>query len=87
MRFFDLDNEYKEYEKFIINKNNVKKNKGKQILFVQSRYYDSYRGYYSIDSGILTEMIYSTLYLDDYGQQVDKRDILECVIKKEKVGE
>jgi hypothetical protein len=82
MKFFDLENEYKGYKKFVINKKNVLKNKGKYILFVQKRNYDKYRGYYSIDSEVLTDLYYCTLHLDDYGQQIDKRDILECVIRK-----
>jgi hypothetical protein len=31
MKFFDLENEYKGYKKFVINKKNVLKNKGIMI--------------------------------------------------------
>lgn len=79
-KYFDMENEYKEWEVFIPTKQNVKDQKGRFVLFV--KYVDPYRGYYSIESGVLEERLYSTLHLDNYGQQVDTRDLRAMIIKK-----
>ena len=80
--FFDLKEDYKNYEPFTITKKNVVANKGKHVFYVLSRYYDRQRGYFSIDSGVLCDMKYSTIYLDDYGAEFNRTDIVAIIIKK-----
>ena len=82
--YFDLDSEYKDWEPFVINKANVKKNKGALLLYVNKRAIDPYRGYFSIDrADDIVETYYSNLIFDGGSNNVDFRDIVACIIKKE----
>jgi hypothetical protein len=79
--YFDLENEYKGWEPFIVNKQNVKNNKGRNLLYVNRRTIDPYRGYYSIDyAGNIEETYYSMLMFEGGNNSVDKRDIVACII-------
>ena len=60
---------------------NIRKNIGKQICFVDKRTVDIYRGYYNVGYGILYEIKYSRLFLDDGNREVDIRDVIACGIK------
>jgi len=83
MQYFDYETYQKGYERFNPTKENVKKNEGRYVIFLLNRDYDPVRGYMSIRGGRLTERRYSALYLDDFGNQIDTRDILEMAIRIE----
>lgn len=81
--YFDLENEFKDYKPFSLKDNKViKRNIGKKICWVNKRYFDRYRGSFSIDTGRLCDARYSMVYLDNYNQDFDKRDIMACIIEK-----
>ena len=79
--YLDYDNQEKGYEKFELTRENIRKNIGRQICFVDKRTVDKYRGYYSVEYGILYEIKYSRLFLDDGNREVDIRDVVACGIK------
>lgn len=80
--YFDLENEYKGWVPFEITKQNVAKNKGATLAYVNKRYIDPYRGYFSVDYAInIQETYHSMLIFDGGNDNVDKRDIVACIIK------
>lgn len=79
--FFDYETYQKGYEYFVPTKQAVKENKGKYVVYLTKGGYDPNRGYMNIKSGVLCERRYNQIFMDDYGSQVDYRDILEMAIK------
>lgn len=75
----DFENQEKGYEKFIVNKENVRANIGKWICYVD--YIEPYRDSYFVRYGQIHSIRYSKLYLDDMNKEVDIRDIKEAGIK------
>ncbi|MDD5589042.1 MAG: hypothetical protein PHP92_03210 [Candidatus Nanoarchaeia archaeon] len=81
MKYLNFDNQEKGYREFSITKDNVIKNKGKNIVYLRGSDVDKYRGYVFPQYGILYDMRYSILFLNDGNTEVDVRDIIECGIK------
>lgn len=80
-KYLDFEKEEKGYKSFYADRVSLKNNIGKKICWVNIRYVDPHRGYYSVDHGIIHSVKYSTLYLNDGDQEVDIRDIAESGIK------
>jgi hypothetical protein len=82
MDLLDFENEkyQKGYKKFNPkNRDLVKKNIGKRMCYVT--YVDPYRGYFTVEYGIIHSTRYSTIYMNDMEKQVDIRDIIDCGIE------
>jgi hypothetical protein len=82
-KYLDFENQEKGYEPFHISKESVKANIGRRIVFLRKEDVDAYRGYAFPRYGVLCDIRYSTVYLDNYERNFDKRDIVECGIKIE----
>lgn len=82
--YLDFDKEEKGYEPFELTRSNIRANIGRKICFVDKRTIDRYRGYYSVQIGVIHSIRYSTLYLDDMEREVDIRDVKECGIEIKK---
>ena len=80
-KYLDFETHEKGYKPFTINKETVKANKGRKVCWVNKRYIDPYRGYYSVEHGVLDSAHYSTLILDNGNNNVDMRDIVEAGIE------
>lgn len=80
-KYLDFENEKYEkgYQSFYANRENIKKNIGKQICYVD--YVDPNRGTYIVKYGVINSIRYSRLFLNDMNREVDIRDIKECGIK------
>lgn len=81
MKYLDFNNQEKGYSKFSLTKDNVIKNKGKSIVYVRGSDIDIHRGYVFPQYGILYDMKYSILFLNDGDKEIAVRDIIECGIK------
>lgn len=81
MKYLDFDNQEKGYKEFSITKENVLRNRGKSIVYLTRSDIDIHRGYVFPQHGILYDMIYATLFLNNGDRGVDVRDIIECGIK------
>lgn len=82
-RYLDFQKQEKGYEPFQLTRENIRKNIGRQICYVNKRRVDPYRGYYNVEYGILCEVRYSRLFLDDGNSEIDIRDVAECGIQIE----
>lgn len=82
-KYLDFENE--KYEKgfkpFLLNKKNVMANVGKRICYVRKWSIDRHRGYFKVEYARIHSMRYSTLFINEYGDSIDKRDIVECGIE------
>jgi hypothetical protein len=79
--YLDFENQEKGYESLDITRDSFKENIGKQICYVNSRRVDKHRGYYNVEYGIISGVRYNRLFLNDYNEEIDIRDIAECGIK------
>jgi len=75
----DFEKEEKGYQKFQISKENIKKNIGKKICYVD--YVEPNRGTYFVRYGVIHSIRYSRLFLNDMDKEVDVRNIKEAGIK------
>ncbi len=82
-KYLDFENEKYEkgYEPFELTDANIKANEGRTIVWVTSRDVDSARGYVSPRFGKIYKKRYSYLTVNDSGETIDVRDVLECGIK------
>jgi len=87
MKYLDFENEEKGYEKFHINRQSVKLNKGRQVCFVLGRSIDPHRGYFTVNYATLDSTHYSRLLVDGGHDSVDMRDIVEAGIKIKNIEE
>jgi len=81
MYLLNFEKEEKGFKKFYPTRENIKANIGKIICYVDR--VDPYRGYFSVQYGIIHSIRYSTLYLNDMDKEVDIRDIKDCGIENE----
>lgn len=81
--YLDFEKEEKGYKRFYLTRENIISNIGKKICYVDKRTVCKYRGYYTVQIGIIHSVRYSRLLLNDGDNEVDIRDILECGIKTE----
>lgn len=79
--YFNYEDQEKGYIPFDLLKSNVLSNINNQIAYVDKRLIDPYRGYYKVEYGILSGMRYNEVFLDEYNNSIDKRDIVACAIK------
>lgn len=77
-KLIDFENEYTGYKRFHVNRENIKANLGKRIVYVDR--IDN-RGQYFIRGGTIHSIRYSCLYLDDMNREVDIRSIREAGIE------
>lgn len=82
-RYLDFENE--KYEKgfkyFQLYPENIKQNIGKRICYVTKGSIDKYRGYFTVQYGVIYSKRYSQLLLNGGNDSVDIRDIVECGIE------
>lgn len=78
-KYLDFEKEEKGYQRFYVNRENVRANIGKTICYVDR--VDPYRGYYTVHYGIIHSIRYSRLFLNNMEHEVDIRDIKEAGIK------
>jgi len=78
-KYLDFENQEKGFKPFVVNKENIKANIGKQICYVD--YVEPYRGTYFVRYGVIHSIRYSQLILDDMSKQVDIRNIKEAGIR------
>lgn len=81
----DFEKEFSDFEKVYLTREKVKENIGKYLIYVDR--VDPHRGYYSITGGTIDGIRYNRIFLNDYGKEVDLRDIKEAGIKKIKNNE
>lgn len=77
----DFEKEFPQFERIQLTREEVKKNVGKYLIFVDR--IDPNRGHYRIEGGTIDGMRYNRIFLNDYGKEVDLRDIKDAGIKKE----
>ena len=80
-KLIDFENEFTQYEKIDLTREKVKQNIGKYLIYVDR--IDPNRGYYSIEGGTIDGIRYNRIFLNDYGKEVDLRDIKAAGIKIE----
>jgi hypothetical protein len=80
-KYLDFENDEKGYQPFVITRDNIRKNIGKRICYID--YVDPHRGTYYVRYGTIHSVHYSCLYLDDMNREVDIRNIKEAGIKIE----
>ena len=78
-KLLDFEKEEKGYKKFEITRENIKKNIGKKICYVD--YIEPNRGSYFVRYGVIHSIRYSRLFLNDMDKEVDVRNIKEAGIK------
>lgn len=83
MEYLDFTKQELGYTRFQLTAENIKANKGKTICFVDKRTIDKYRGYYNVEYGIIGKKHYSKLFIDEFDNSIDIRNIVECGIKIE----
>lgn len=83
MRYLDFEKEEKGFKELTLNIAEFKKNIGKKICFVNKRRICKHRGWYDISYGTIAGTYYNTIYLNDYNDSIDLRDIAEAGIKIE----
>lgn len=81
--YLDFEDEkyQKGYKSFQPSDKNFKENIGKKICYLLSRDYDKYRGYMIVRNGKILGKRYSQLTIDEYGNTIDVRDVLEWGIE------
>jgi hypothetical protein len=82
--YLEYNGREKGYKTFSVSKESILANIGKRIVYVTNRDVDLNRGYVFPRYGIICGIRYSTVYLNDYGLDFDKRDLLECGIEIDK---
>jgi hypothetical protein len=81
--WLNFDKQEKGYREFLLTKENVKANRGKQIVYLRKFDIDENRGYAYPRYAKLHDMKYSQVLLDEGFDSIDKRDVVECGIKIE----
>jgi hypothetical protein len=79
--YFEYDGKQKGYKPFQVNKESIKANIGKRIVYLTKRDVDPYRGYFFPQYGVISGIRYSTVYMNDNEKEFDKRDLVECAIE------
>lgn len=77
----NIETEFTEYERIQPDRKALKKLIGRKVIYVDR--VDPHRGYYRVEMGVICEVRYSRMYLNDYGKEADIRDIRDIAIKKE----
>ena len=83
-KYLDFEKEEKGYKNFYPTRENIKKNIGELICYVD--YFCRHRGTYKVRYGKIKSIRYSILTLEA-GQEVDIRDIKQAGIKIKQLKE
>ena len=80
MKLIDYEVEFKNYERISKDRNTIKQNIGKKVIYVDR--VDNHRGYYRIEYGVICAVRYNTVYLNDYNNSFDIRDLRDIGVEK-----
>lgn len=81
MKYLDFENHEKGYIKFTLTKASAKANIGKAICFVTRGSIDKHRGCFRVRFGLISGVHYNRVFLNEYQDEIDIRDVVECGIK------
>ncbi len=82
-KYLDFENQEKGYEPFRLTAENIKKNAGKKIVYLRRADVDTNRGFVFPRYATIHGKRYSNLYINEYGDSIDIRDVIECGIEIE----
>lgn len=78
-KYLNFEKEEKGYKPFEVTRQNIKKNIGKRICYVD--YVEPNRGSYFVRYGVIESIRYSYLYFSNGSSEVDIRNIKEAGIE------
>lgn len=79
--YLDFDKQEKGYQRISPSKDLFKERKGEYIVYITSENIDRHRGYAFPRYAKIHGVKRNSVIIDEYGQSVSIRDIIECGIK------